>query len=41
MTYRCLDLLGIPDNSDKTSSDPYFIMDIGCGSGLSTEIIEE
>lgn len=35
MTHRALELLALPD--DK----PSFILDIGCGSGLSGEILEE
>jgi len=35
MTYRALELLALPE--DK----PSFILDIGCGSGLSGEILEE
>jgi len=35
MTYRALELMALPEG---TSS---FILDIGCGSGLSGEILEE
>lgn len=35
MTYRALELLNIP------SSQPVFLLDIGCGSGLSGEILDE
>lgn len=41
MTFRCLDLLGIPDLNEEPEELTRFILDIGCGSGLSTEIIEE
>ncbi|EOQ98882.1 hypothetical protein E3P92_00667 [Wallemia ichthyophaga] len=36
MTYRALELLG--DNDGQT---PKFLLDIGCGSGLSGEILDE
>jgi len=39
MTYRCLDLLGIPDLNEDPDQEPQFILDIGCGSGLSSEIV--
>ncbi|KAG1877975.1 S-adenosyl-L-methionine-dependent methyltransferase [Suillus subalutaceus] len=35
MTYRALELLNIPPD------EPAFLLDIGCGSGLSSEILEE
>lgn len=35
MTYRALELLNLP------SDEPAFLLDIGCGSGLSGEILEE
>lgn len=35
MTYRALELLALPDDR------PSFVLDIGCGSGLSGEILEE
>jgi 18S rRNA (guanine1575-N7)-methyltransferase len=35
MTYRALELLSLPPDESK------FILDIGCGSGLSGEILEE
>ncbi|KAG1891154.1 S-adenosyl-L-methionine-dependent methyltransferase [Suillus subluteus] len=35
MTYRALELLNIPPD------EPAFLLDIGCGSGLSGEILEE
>jgi 18S rRNA (guanine1575-N7)-methyltransferase len=35
MTHRALELLSLPDNK------PSFILDVGCGSGLSGEILEE
>lgn len=35
MAARCIELLEIPD------SDPRLILDIGCGSGLSGECLEE
>ena len=35
MTYRALELLGLPEG------EPKFLLDIGCGSGLSGEILDE
>ena len=35
MTYRALELLNLPPNT------PAFLLDIGCGSGLSGEILDE
>jgi hypothetical protein len=35
MTYRALELLNLPSN------EPAFLLDIGCGSGLSGEILDE
>lgn len=35
MTFRALELLNLP------SDEPAFLLDIGCGSGLSGEILEE
>lgn len=35
MTYRALELLNLPPD------EPAFLLDIGCGSGLSGEILEE
>ncbi|KIK08204.1 hypothetical protein K443DRAFT_672694 [Laccaria amethystina LaAM-08-1] len=35
MTYRALELLNLPQN------EPAFLLDIGCGSGLSGEILDE
>ncbi|KAF8519486.1 williams-Beuren syndrome critical region protein 22 [Hysterangium stoloniferum] len=35
MTYRALELLALPEGK------PSFVLDIGCGSGLSGEILEE
>ena len=35
MTYRALELLNLPDD------EPKLLLDIGCGSGLSGEILEE
>ena len=35
MTYRALELLNMP------SGEPAFLLDIGCGSGLSGEILDE
>jgi len=35
MTYRALELLNLPP------SEPAFLLDIGCGSGLSGEILDE
>lgn len=36
MTYRALELLNLPGDSG-----PCFLLDIGCGSGLSGEILDE
>lgn len=35
MTYRAIELLNLQD------SEPKFLLDIGCGSGLSGEILTE
>ena len=35
MTYRALELLNLPPD------EPAFLLDIGCGSGLSGEILDE
>jgi 18S rRNA (guanine1575-N7)-methyltransferase len=35
MTHRALELLALPEGQSS------FILDIGCGSGLSGEILEE
>jgi len=35
MTYRALELLNLPPD------EPCFLLDIGCGSGLSGEILDE
>lgn len=35
MTYRALELLNLPPD------EPTFLLDIGCGSGLSGEILDE
>ncbi len=35
MTYRALELLNLPEG------EPAFLLDIGCGSGLSGEILDE
>jgi len=35
MTYRALELLNLPPDR------PAFLLDIGCGSGLSGEILDE
>lgn len=35
MTYRALELLNLPEG------EPQFLLDIGCGSGLSGEILTE
>ena len=35
MTYRALELLNLPPN------EPALLLDIGCGSGLSGEILDE
>ena len=36
MTYRALELLDLDD-----SKGPAFLLDIGCGSGLSGQVLEE
>lgn len=42
MTERCLELLALPPSAeDPDRAEPSFLLDIGCGSGLSGEIIEE
>jgi len=42
MTERCLELLALPPSADDPDrAEPSFLLDIGCGSGLSGEIIEE
>lgn len=35
MTYRAMELLNLPEN------ETCFLLDIGCGSGLSGECLEE
>ena len=35
MTYRALELLNLPP------AQPAFLLDIGCGSGLSGEILDD
>lgn len=35
MTHRALELLNLPED------EPQFLLDIGCGSGLSGEILDE
>ena len=35
MTYRALELLNLPPEK------PAFLLDVGCGSGLSGEILDE
>jgi len=35
MTYRALELLNLPPD------EPAYLLDIGCGSGLSGEILDE
>jgi SAM-dependent methyltransferase len=35
MTYRALELLNLPPD------EPFFLLDVGCGSGLSGEILDE
>ncbi|CAG8523052.1 3929_t:CDS:2 [Diversispora eburnea] len=35
LTYRAIELLNLPEN------EPAFLLDIGCGSGLSGEILDE
>lgn len=35
MTYRALELLNLPPD------EPAFLLDIGCGSGLSGEILDD
>lgn len=36
MTYRALELLALDE-----SKGPAFLLDIGCGSGLSGQVLEE
>lgn len=35
MTYRALELLNVPEDT------PQYLLDIGCGSGLSGEVLED
>ncbi len=39
MAQRCLELIGVPDLEDEENQNPQLILDIGCGSGLSGEVI--
>ncbi|KAK4704846.1 18S rRNA (guanine1575-N7)-methyltransferase, partial [Phenoliferia sp. Uapishka_3] len=42
MTYRCIDLLQLPESAeDEDEPRPSFLLDIGAGSGLSGEILTE
>jgi 18S rRNA (guanine1575-N7)-methyltransferase len=42
MAERCLELLALPaSSSDPSLPQPSLLLDIGCGSGLSGEIIDE
>lgn len=42
MTERCLELLNLPSQTSDGENDySALILDIGCGSGLSGEIITE
>jgi 18S rRNA (guanine1575-N7)-methyltransferase len=42
MTERCIELLNIPASpSDPDIPTPSLLLDIGCGSGLSGEILSE
>lgn len=42
MTERCIELLALdPCQYDSDIIQPSLLLDIGCGSGLSGEIIEE
>lgn len=35
LTYRAVELLNLPENK------PCFVLDVGCGSGLSGEVLDE
>lgn len=39
MAQRCLELIGVPDLEEETDAKPQLVLDIGCGSGLSGEVI--
>lgn len=41
MALRCLELLSLPVDPSTGEPLPQMILDIGCGSGLSGEVIEE
>ena len=42
MTERCIELLSLPPSSvDEMRSRPSLLLDIGCGSGLSGELLSE
>lgn len=42
MADRCLELLALPESTvDSTMPRPSMLLDIGCGSGLSGELITE
>ena len=42
MTERCLELLALPPSAtDPDRPQPSMLLDIGCGSGLSGEILDE
>ena len=42
MTERCIELLNIPpSSSDPSMPRPSFLLDIGCGSGLSGELLSD
>lgn len=43
MTDRALELLALPPPDEETgkTDEPLFLLDIGCGSGLSGEILDE
>jgi 18S rRNA (guanine1575-N7)-methyltransferase len=42
MTERCIELLSLPSStSDPEEPRPSLLLDIGCGSGLSGELLSE
>lgn len=42
ITEHAIELLRIPDSSDPGSTEtPLLVLDIGCGSGLSGQVLEE
>ena len=42
MSERCLELIGVhKQEDDEEATETQFILDLGCGSGLSGSIVEE